>query len=93
MIEHTTYILLNRSPVTAAAGLSVASAPEFGHYFPFFLPLSSGNFLGAGVAVCLGAAVGAALFMAIAVIFVQRERHILFFYLPIIDEDTQIWDQ
>ena len=79
--------------MTAAAGLSVASAPAFAHYFPFFLPLSSGNFLGAGVAVCLGAAVGAALFMAIAVIFVQREQHILFFICPLLMRDTQIWDQ
>ena len=60
--------------MTAAAGLSVASSPEFGHYFPFFLPLSSGNFLGAGVALCLGAAAGAALFMTVAVVFVQRKQ-------------------
>ncbi len=59
--------------VTAVAGLAVASAPEFAHYFPFFLPIASGDALGAGVAVGLAAAVAAALFMAVAVGFVHRE--------------------
>ena len=59
--------------VTAVAGLVVATAPEYGHYFPFFLPISSGNFLGAGVAICLAAALGAILFMAAAVVFIHRK--------------------
>lgn len=78
------------SPVTAAAGLSVASAPAFAHYFPFFLPLSSSNFLGAGVAVCLGASVGAALFMAVAVVLVHRKGNTSFHSANTNERDTQI---
>lgn len=58
--------------VTGVAGLSVAAAPDFGHYFPFFLPLSSGDFLGAGVAICLAAAFATTLFISVAVWIMQR---------------------
>ncbi|KAI0375116.1 hypothetical protein BV20DRAFT_960185 [Pilatotrama ljubarskyi] len=52
--------------LTAVSGLAVATAPDFAHYFPFFMPLNTGNQLGAGVASTLGAAVAATLFTAIA---------------------------
>ncbi|EKM61349.1 uncharacterized protein PHACADRAFT_84832 [Phanerochaete carnosa HHB-10118-sp] len=58
--------------LTAVAGLSVATAPEFGHYFPFFLPLSSGDFLGAGVAVSLAAAFATVLFVSVAIWIMQH---------------------
>ncbi|KAF7793418.1 hypothetical protein EIP86_004530 [Pleurotus ostreatoroseus] len=63
--------------MTAVAGLSVASAPEFAHYFPFFLPISSGNELGAGVAIGLAASMAAALFMAVAVGFVHHSGQLV----------------
>ncbi|KAI0686067.1 hypothetical protein BC835DRAFT_1408645 [Cytidiella melzeri] len=52
--------------MTAVAGLAVATAPEFAHYIPFFIPLASGAFLGSGLAVCLAAAVAMTLFMGLA---------------------------
>ncbi|KAH8099276.1 hypothetical protein BXZ70DRAFT_289357 [Cristinia sonorae] len=57
--------------LTAVAGLSLATAPDIGHYFPFFQSISSGNRLGAGVAVGLAAAVGATLFISIALMIVH----------------------
>lgn len=57
--------------LTAVAGLTVASAPEFGHYFPFLLPISSGNSLGSGIATGLAAAVAATLFTTITIAVVQ----------------------
>ena len=55
------------------AGLTVAAAPEFAHYLPFFLPLSTGNNLGSGISICLAAAIAVVLFMAIGLYFVQCE--------------------
>ncbi|KAJ3557112.1 hypothetical protein NM688_g1642 [Phlebia brevispora] len=63
--------------MTAVAGLAVASAPEYAHYFPFFLPISSGNDLGAGVAICLAASFAAFLFMVVAVGFVDRSGQLI----------------
>jgi calcium permeable stress-gated cation channel len=57
--------------VTAVSGLAVATAPEFAHYIPFFLPLASGNFLGAGLAICLAAAIATTLFMGAALFIIQ----------------------
>ncbi|THH33123.1 hypothetical protein EUX98_g1076 [Antrodiella citrinella] len=57
--------------LTAAAGLSLATAPEFAHYFPFFQTISNANNLGAGVATGLAATVGATLFISIALMIVH----------------------
>ncbi len=65
--------MLTCAVVTAVAGLSVATAPEYAHYLPFFLPLSTGNNLGAGVSICLAAAIAMTLFMAIGLYFIQCE--------------------
>ena len=59
--------------VTAVAGLSVATAPDFGHYLTLFLPIAARNDLGAGIAICLAAACAATLFVTVAVLVVNRE--------------------
>ena len=58
-------------PVTAVAGLSLAAAPDFAHYFPFFASISDQNRLGAGAATGLAAAAGATLFISIALMIVH----------------------
>ncbi|KAI0785000.1 hypothetical protein C8Q75DRAFT_777072 [Abortiporus biennis] len=57
--------------LTAVAGLSIASAPEVAHYFPFLEPLASGNDFGAGLATCLAAALAFSLFVSIALVAVH----------------------
>ncbi|TCD68080.1 hypothetical protein EIP91_011533 [Steccherinum ochraceum] len=66
-----TVALLLAVALLAAAGLSLATAPDFAHYFPFFGPISNGNQLGAGVASGLAAAVAATLFISIALMIVH----------------------
>ncbi|KAI0347698.1 hypothetical protein BDW22DRAFT_1479635 [Trametopsis cervina] len=58
--------------LTAVAGLVVATAPNFAHYLPFFLPLATGNTLGAGVATGLAAALATSLFLGLALITIQH---------------------
>lgn len=64
--------------VTAVAGLAVATAPEFAHYIPFFIPLASGNFFGAGVAICLAAAIAMTLFMGAGLYVLQCKSRMSF---------------
>ncbi|RPD82440.1 hypothetical protein L226DRAFT_528605 [Lentinus tigrinus ALCF2SS1-7] len=56
----------------AVSGLAVAAAPDVAHYFPFFLPMTTGNQVGAGVATCLAAAVAAILFISIACVVLNQ---------------------
>lgn len=59
--------------MTAVAGLAVAVAPDVAHYFPFFLPMTTGNQLAAGIATCLAPAIAATLFIAVAHTILHRE--------------------
>ncbi|KAI0651968.1 hypothetical protein C8Q79DRAFT_1018843 [Trametes meyenii] len=52
--------------MTAVSGLAVAIAPDVAHYFPFFMPLVTGNRLAAGIASGFAAALAATLFITIA---------------------------
>ena len=61
--------------VTAVAGLSIASAPDVAHYFPFFNRLTTGNIVGSGVATGLAAVVAATIFVSIGMWVVKREYH------------------
>ncbi len=56
----------------AVSGLAVSTGPDVAHYFPFLLPMTTGNQLGAGVATCLAAAVAAILFITIACVVLNR---------------------
>ncbi|RDX50995.1 hypothetical protein OH76DRAFT_1507025 [Lentinus brumalis] len=56
----------------AVSGLAVSAGPDVAHYFPFLLPLTTGNQLGAGVATCLAAAVAAILFITIACVVLNQ---------------------
>ena len=60
-------------PVTAVSGLAVAVAPDVAHYFPFFLPMTTGNQLAAGIATCLAPAIAATLFIAVAYVMLHRK--------------------
>ena len=59
--------------VLAAAGLSLATAPDFAHYFPFFQSISNGSDLAAGAATGLAAAVGSVLFISISLMIIHCE--------------------
>ncbi|KAI0066505.1 hypothetical protein BV25DRAFT_1820469 [Artomyces pyxidatus] len=50
----------------AASGLAVATAPDFAHYIPFFQPLAKHNSFTTGLATVLAPAVGATIFIVIA---------------------------
>ncbi|OCH87483.1 hypothetical protein OBBRIDRAFT_736098 [Obba rivulosa] len=52
--------------LTAVAGLALATAPNFAHYFPFLQNLDEGNDLGSGIATCFAPAILATIFIAIA---------------------------
>ncbi|KAI0698409.1 hypothetical protein C8T65DRAFT_660659 [Cerioporus squamosus] len=56
----------------AVSGLAVSAGPDVAHYFPFLLPMTTGNQLGAGVATCLAAAVAAILFITIACVVLNQ---------------------
>lgn len=59
--------------MTAVAGLSIASAPDVAHYFPFFQRLATGNIVGSGVATGLAAVVAATIFVSLGMWIVKRE--------------------
>ncbi|KAI8990545.1 hypothetical protein BD414DRAFT_413825 [Trametes punicea] len=58
--------------LTAVSGLAVATAPDVAHYFPFFIPLVSGNKLAGGVGSTFAASVGATLFILLALVVVHQ---------------------
>ncbi|KAJ7145847.1 hypothetical protein C8R44DRAFT_655846 [Mycena epipterygia] len=66
--------------LTAAAGLSLTTAPDVAHYIPFLAPLlSSSNTsdtIASGLATVLAPAVAATLFISIAVAIVNWSAHI-----------------
>ncbi|KAJ6620255.1 hypothetical protein B0H10DRAFT_2163535 [Mycena sp. CBHHK59/15] len=69
--------ILLAAGLTAAAGLSLTTAPDVAHYLPFLSPLlSSTDTVGAGVATVLAPAVAATLFIALAVAVVNWSSHI-----------------
>lgn len=70
MIQNADSLLL---AVTAVSGLSLASAPDFAHYFSFLQPLANSNSLAAGLATALAPAVAATLFIALALVVVDCE--------------------
>jgi hypothetical protein len=58
--------------VLAAAGLALANAPDFAHYLPFLQPLANQNDWVSGVASGFAAAVGATVFIMMAVAVLHR---------------------
>ncbi|KAI0639520.1 hypothetical protein C8Q77DRAFT_1043851 [Trametes polyzona] len=58
--------------LTAVSGLAVATAPDVAHYFPFFMPLVTGNKLGGGAATSLAAAAAATLFISLAFLIIKQ---------------------
>ncbi|KAK7055165.1 MPN domain-containing protein [Favolaschia claudopus] len=66
--------------LTAAAGLSLTTAPDVAHYLPFLAPLLSskttGDTIAAGLATVLAPAVAAALFITLAVLLINFSAHI-----------------
>lgn len=50
-------------PVSAAVGLSLATAPDVAHYIPFLEPLVTTETIAAGLATVLAPAVGATIFI------------------------------
>ncbi|CAL1693980.1 unnamed protein product [Somion occarium] len=66
----TVGILLGAA-LTAVSGLYLATAPDFAHYFPFFESLTTGSELAAGAATGLAAAVGATVFISLALAIVH----------------------
>ncbi|THV01445.1 hypothetical protein K435DRAFT_750308 [Dendrothele bispora CBS 962.96] len=57
--------------LTAAAALSLATAPDVGHFLPFLQPLLSENALAAGIVTVFIPAFAALLFVSLALIFVR----------------------
>ncbi|KAJ7141880.1 hypothetical protein C8R43DRAFT_892427 [Mycena crocata] len=63
--------------LTAAAGLSLTTAPDVAHYLPFLSPLlSSKDTIAAGLATVLAPAVAATLFISLAIAIVNFSSHI-----------------
>ncbi|KAJ7482288.1 hypothetical protein B0H11DRAFT_2193371 [Mycena galericulata] len=63
--------------LTAAAGLSLTTAPDVAHYLPFLSPLlSSKDTIASGLATVLAPAVAATLFISLAVAIVNIAAHI-----------------
>ncbi|KAJ7223061.1 hypothetical protein GGX14DRAFT_426660 [Mycena pura] len=63
--------------LTAAAGLSLTTAPDVVHYLPFLAPLlSTKDSIAAGLATVLAPAVAATLFISLAVAVVNFSAHI-----------------
>jgi hypothetical protein len=67
--------------VTAAAGLSLAGAPDFAHYIPFLQAVSRKGDLASGIATVLTPAVAATLFIGAALAIIHCE-----FYLNTIQQ-------
>ncbi|KAJ7777612.1 hypothetical protein DFH07DRAFT_731180 [Mycena maculata] len=61
--------------LTAAAGLSLTTAPDVAHYLPFLSPLVN-NTIASGLATVLAPAVAATLFICLAVSIVNVSAHI-----------------
>ncbi|KAJ6468959.1 hypothetical protein DFH09DRAFT_1344990 [Mycena vulgaris] len=63
--------------LTAAAGLSLTTAPDVAHYIPFLSPLlSSKDTIASGLATVLAPAVAATLFISLAIAIVNWSAHI-----------------
>ncbi|KAJ7696606.1 hypothetical protein B0H17DRAFT_1053875 [Mycena rosella] len=63
--------------LTAAAGLSLTTAPDVAHYLPFLSPLlTSKNTIASGLATVLAPAVAATLFISLAIAIVNWSSHI-----------------
>ncbi|KAJ7160781.1 hypothetical protein C8R46DRAFT_1223124 [Mycena filopes] len=61
--------------LTAAAGLSLTTAPDVAHYLPFLKPLLN-NSIASGLATVLAPAVAATLFICLAIAIVNFSSHI-----------------
>jgi hypothetical protein len=59
--------------VIAAAGLAVATAPDFAHYLPLFQSLANKNDLTTGLATVLAPSVAATLFILLAILALHRK--------------------
>jgi len=57
--------------VTAATALSLATAPDVGHFLPFLQPLLREDTLAAGIVTIFIPALAALLFVSLALIFVR----------------------
>jgi len=57
--------------VTAAVGLSLATAPDVAHYIPFLRPLVNGSTIAAGVATVLAPAVAVTLFILLGLALIH----------------------
>ncbi|KAF9074954.1 hypothetical protein BDP27DRAFT_1213632 [Rhodocollybia butyracea] len=57
--------------LTAAVGLSLATAPDVAHFLPFLAPLLSDNVLGSGIATIFIPALAICIFILIALSFVR----------------------
>ncbi|KAG6868499.1 hypothetical protein C0993_002037 [Termitomyces sp. T159_Od127] len=63
-------VLLAAGPVTAVSGLSLATAPDVGHYLSFLDPLNSADLIPAGLATVFAPAVAASSFTSCAIYLV-----------------------
>ncbi|KAJ7058112.1 hypothetical protein C8F01DRAFT_1149575 [Mycena amicta] len=69
--------LLLMAGLTAAAGLSLTTAPDIAHYLPFLQPLvNSKDSIPVGLATVLAPAVAASLFISLAVAIINFSAHI-----------------
>jgi len=59
--------------VIAAAGLAVATSPDFAHYIPFFQSMANDSDFSTGLATVLAPSVAATLFIPIAILALHGE--------------------
>jgi calcium permeable stress-gated cation channel len=59
--------------VIAAAGLAVATSPDFAHYIPFFQSMANDNNLPTGLVTVLAPSAAAALFILLAILAIHRK--------------------
>ncbi|KAJ7620563.1 hypothetical protein DFH06DRAFT_67290 [Mycena polygramma] len=70
-------VVLLAAGLTAAAGLSLTTAPDVAHYLPFLSPLlSMKDTIASGLATVLAPAVAATLFISLAVAIINFSSHI-----------------
>jgi len=60
--------------VIAAAGLAVATAPDYAHYLPLFRSTANRNDFLTGLITVLAPSVGATLFIFLAILALHRKR-------------------
>jgi hypothetical protein len=60
--------------VIAAAGLAVATSPDFAHYLPFFQSMANDSDFSTGLATVLAPSVAATLFILIAILALHGEH-------------------